>query len=225
MTKGSDGLKAAIFDLDGTLVDSMPYWRKHLAAYLEELGIPVPEDLEERVNKGSSFRLLFAEIREQDPSITMEAIIDEYHRRMAPEYLDKIILKDHVRRYLDHLREREMPMCIATATPRELFMPMIERLDLGGYFDFYITVPEIGIGKAEPDIYEYCARRFALANSDCAVFEDTVQAVRTAKGAGFYTIAIADETSAWAEMPIREAADLFIESYLELLPVGGGPRG
>lgn len=210
-------MKAAIFDLDGTLVDSMPYWRGHLAAYLTDLGIAVPDDLEEQVNKGGSFQLLFAEIFEKDPSITMEQIIAHYHTLMAPEYEHAILLKPYVRDYLNHLQKKAVPMCIATATPRELFIPLFERLDLSSYFDFYITVPEIGVNKNNPDIYEYCARRWQLANADCTVFEDTVQAVYTAKNAGFYTIAVADETSAWAEDRIRQGADRFIESYQELL--------
>lgn len=210
-------MRAAIFDMDGTLVDSMPYWRGHLAGYLTDLGLAIPDDLEVKVNQGGSFKLLFAEISRRDPSITMDDIIAAYHDRMRPEYRYHIKAKDNVRPYLDQLKKEGIPMCIATATPRELFMPMLERIDFTSYFDFYITVPEIGIGKSEPDIYQYCANQYGLDVADCTVFEDTIQAITTAKNAGFYTIGVADQTSAWAEDRICAVCDRFIDSFEELL--------
>lgn len=210
-------MRAAIFDLDGTLVDSMPYWRGHLGAYLEDLNLPIPDDLEVKVNQSGSFKLLFAEISRRDPSITMDDIIKTYHDRMRPEYRHHIQAKESVRAYLEHLKKEGIPMCIATATPRDLFLPMIERIDFESFFDFYITVPEIGIGKNKPDIYNYCANRYGYDVADCTVFEDTIQAITTAKTAGFYTVGVADSVSAWAEDRIRAVCDRFINSFEELL--------
>lgn len=211
------GIKAAIFDMDGTLVDSMPYWRGHMLNYLKEKKADIPPNLEELVNTAGSFSVILKLVQKVDPSITREKMIEDYHALMAKDYKSTIVLKPYVREYLEKLEQEAMPMAIATATPRELFIPMLQRLELESYFDFYITVPEIGIRKSEPAIYDYCALQFDLPRADCAVFEDTIQAITTASTAGFYTVGVADEVSQWVAEDIKSTADQYIESFQELL--------
>lgn len=211
-------MKAAIFDMDGTLVDSMPYWRKHMQDYLEEYNLKATQDDVERlINQAGSFRFIYDRIKAIDPDLTWEDMVKNYHKRMEKEYQETIILKPFAIDYLKKLRKRNIPTCIATATPRELFLPLIERLALEQYFDFFITVPEIGKRKSEPDIYLYCAKQFELNVDECVVFEDTIQAITTAYQAGFATIGVADEASKWAEPLIRQKSTRFITSYKELL--------
>lgn len=210
-------MRAAIFDLDGTLVDSMPYWRNHLAELLAEYGLPVPNDMEIRVNQNGSFNLLFEEIQNKNPNILFEDIVLAYHEKMRPEYEHYIQAKAFALEYLSKLKSEKMPMCLATATPKNLFMPMFKRLNMAHYFDFCITVPEIGIGKSKPDIYLYCAKQYHLTPQDCVVFEDTIQAITTVKNAGFQTFAVADQISSWAEPEIRLLSDKFITNYEDLL--------
>lgn len=211
-------MKAAIFDMDGTLVDSMPYWRGHMQAYLGEYDLKASQDdIERLINQAGSFRFIFDRIKEFEPELTWEAMVDNYHSRMKKEYETAIGLKPFAIDYLEKLKAENIPMCIATATPRELFLPMVARLNLDKYFSFYITVPEIGKRKSEPDIYNYCARKFGFLPEECTVFEDTVQAITTAFNAGFKTMGIYDEASAWAEAKIRQNATRYIYSYEELL--------
>lgn len=211
-------MKAAIFDMDGTLVDSMPYWRGHMQNYLGEYDLKATQDdIERLINQAGSFRFIFDRIKALEPELTWEAMVENYHSRMKKEYATAINLKPFVLDYLKQLQAQNIPMCIATATPRELFFPMVERLGLNHYFSFYITVPEIGKRKSEPDIYLYCAQKFGYAPHECMVFEDTVQAITTAFSAGFKTMGIYDEASAWAEEKIRQNATRYIHSYKELL--------
>ena len=210
-------MQAAIFDLDGTLVDSMPYWRGHMKTYLKNKGAVAPDNLEELVNTAGSFSIILELVQQIDPSITRDAMIHDYHTLMAQSYLVDIEAKPFVYEYLDFLYKKKIPMAIATATPRELFMPMLERLGFVQFFEFFITVPEIGARKSEPDIYDYCANRFDLPRSSCVVFEDTIQAITTAKKAGYYTVGVADRVSAWTEDAIRSVSDKFIDSYSILL--------
>lgn len=211
-------MKAAIFDMDGTLIDSMPYWRKHMREYLGEYNLEATQDdIERLINQAGSFKFIFDRIKVLDSKLTWEDMVKNYHGRMQKEYQENIILKPFALDYLQKLRSEKIPTCIATATPRELFSPLIERLDLEKYFDFFITVPEIGKRKSEPDIYLYCAKQFDLKVDDCVVFEDTIQAITTAYNAGFSTIGVADEASSWAEPLIRQKSSRFITSYEELL--------
>lgn len=211
-------MKAAIFDMDGTIVDSMPYWRNHMFNYLGEYNLHAnQDDIERLINQAGSFRFIYDRIKEIDESLTWEGMIENYHGRMKKEYESTILLKPYALDYLEKLKEENIPRCIATATPRALFLPMIERLQLDKYFDFFITVPEIGKRKSEPDIYLYCADKFGFAPNDCVVFEDTIQAISTAYDAGFKTVGVFDQASAWAEDKIRQKSTRFIKSYSELL--------
>ena len=211
-------MKAAIFDMDGTLVDSMPYWRNHMFNYLGEYNLTArQDDIEKLINQAGSFRFIFDRIHAIDPSITWENMVENYHARMKQEYETTIELKPFTLDYLDKLQRENIPMCIATATPRELFWPMIERLKLEKYFSFFITVPEIGKRKSQPDIYLYCAEKFNLTPKDCMVFEDTIQAITTAYTAGFQTTGVSDDASSWARDKIRAMSSRFIFSYSELL--------
>lgn len=218
MWKKETIMKAAIFDMDGTLVDSMPYWRGHMQSYLGEYDLEATQDdIERLINQAGSFRFIFDRIKVLDPSLTWEGMVENYHSRMRKEYETAIGLKPYVLDYLKQLKAQNIPMCIATATPRELFLPMVARLGLDAYFEFYITVPEIGKRKSEPDIYLYCAEKFGYLPKECTVFEDTIQAITTAFNAGFKTMGIYDEASAWAEEKIRQNATKYIHSYKELL--------
>ena len=135
-------MKAAIFDMDGTLIDSMPYWRKHMREYLGEYNLEATQDdIERLINQAGSFKFIFERIKVLDPKLTWEDMVKNYHGRMQKEYQENIILKPFALDYLQKLRSEKIPTCIATATPRELFSPLIERLDLEKYFDFFITVP------------------------------------------------------------------------------------
>ena len=116
--------------------------------------------------------------------------------------------------YLDSLRAKGIPMCVASATGKPLVELCLETLGLKDYFSFILSCVEVGAGKNRPDVFLEAARRLGAEPTDCAVFEDAIYAVRSAKEAGFYVVAVKDahNDSCWEEL--QSLADETITTWL-----------
>lgn len=209
-------MRAAIFDMDGTLVDSMPYWRQHLRDLLAENGVDYGPQMDRIVNNQGAFDLLMEAVKPNHPDISRSEVIAIYQGRMLEDYQTRIQPKERALAYLSSLRKANIPCCIATATPRYLFEEMLVRTGLAEWIDFSITVPEIGKGKGQPDIFLYCANQYGLPPQACVVFEDTLKALRTAALAQFYTVGVADPAAVGDEAAIKATADRYIQSFQAL---------
>ncbi len=182
--------KFCIFDMDGTLVDSMPIWKSLGKDYLEARGHhPTQSQLAAMgpmtMLEGAAF--LVDTFGVAGPP---ERIIDEMYAVMEAHYRTDIPLKAGVRDYLEGLRSRGARMCVATATAEPLARACLERLGVARYFDFILSCETVGKGKTQPDVYLEAARRLGSVPADTAVFEDALYAARTAQEAGFYTVGI-----------------------------------
>ena len=195
--------KFAIFDMDGTLVDSMGYWRRLWEEYLSAKGVdPVPEDIGQRIkalNMTESAQLF---IKEFSIDGTPQSVAREMNDLMGEHYKNHISLKPGVRDYLEGLKKRGVRMCVATATAEYLVRSSLEHYGIADYFDFVISCEETGLGKHRPDIYYIAAGRYGVRPQEAAVYEDAFYAARTAKTAGFYLIGVHDDYAArhWREI-------------------------
>ena len=194
----------AIFDMDGTLVDSMGYWQSLEREFLISKGVTDNlEDILERT-KPLTFpeaAAFFAQCCDLDG--TPEELTHEILSLMEEHYRSDVTLKPGVIPYLDRLKEQGVPMCVASATPRHLVEICLERLGLAHYFSFLLSCVEVGAGKRQPDVYLECARRLGAQPQDIAVYEDAIYAVRTAHAAGFHVVAVHDgplNAGSWPEM-------------------------
>ena len=115
-------------------------------------------------------------------------MMDEHYRRDIP-------LKPGVAAYLEALHRRRVTMCVASATAEDLMDACLTRLGVAHYFSFLLSCETIGVGKSRPDVYFEAAKRLGAQPEDIAVFEDALYAANTAKQAGFYTIAIRDDSN------------------------------
>ena len=191
-----------IFDMDGTLVDSMPIWKSLSKDYLQARGHhPTQAQLDAMgpmtMLEGAAF--LMDTFGVEGPP---ERIIQEMHAVMEAHYRTDIPLKPGVGAYLERLREEGAKLCVATATAEPLARACLERLEVAGYFDFILSCETVGAGKTKPDVYLEAARRLGAEPGEIAVFEDALYAARTAKEAGFYTVAVAEPAYAgdWAAL-------------------------
>ena len=178
----------AIFDMDGTLVDSLGYWRNLAAEYLESKGIsPVPPHILEAIKPmtlSQSAALFQQEFGlSGDPETEMTALLTAHYHHHIP-------LLPGARGLLETLHLRGVRMCVASATAQSLMGPCLQRLGVAHYFEFLLSCEEVGSGKDRPDVYLEAARRFGASPGDVAVYEDAPYAIDTAAGAGFYTIDI-----------------------------------
>ena len=189
-------IQGAIFDVDGTLLDSMGYWEHLGDEYLLSRQLQPPENL---ANLLASMTLLeAAEYFKKHYGITDEAeeMIKDFDQLMAGQ--QDIPEKEGVRQVLEELKEREIPMYIATATQRPLVEAALVRTGLNGYFQGMITCQEAGKSKRDPLIYQIAREKLGTDKEKTAVFEDAVFAARTAKKEGFFLYSCAmDRASAF----------------------------
>ncbi len=206
-------LRGAIFDADGTLIDSMHIWRELGARYLESLNITAEENLSRVLYPMSleqSCRYLKERysLRESEAGIMsgILGIIEGFYR-------DEVMLKDGVRVFLDGLRRRNIPLVIATSGDRDLLTSALTRNGVAEYFEEIFTCTELFTTKHEPDIYIACAEFLGLSPEYIGVFEDALFAVETAKRAGFVTFGVKDESNVQQWEIIRAISDYSIESF------------
>ncbi len=210
-------MKAAIFDLDGTLLDSMHVWDDVDRIFLTRKGVALPPDLYDTI-KSMSLRAA-CEYFQTEFKITgtIEELMEECNSIARNQYLHTIPAKPFVIDYLYRLKARGVKMCVATATEKDFALAALRRLGVCDLFQFILTDEDVGAGKIEPAIYLESARRMSEEVRDCVVFEDALHAIETAKGAGFTVWAVGDPSSERYKNSILSLCDRYVESYKDLL--------
>ena len=205
--------KYAIFDMDGTLIDSMIFWKNLAAEYLGSKGVKeLPEDLLERIKPmtmSESAALFQQEFGlTGDPEAEMNAMMDDHYR-------NDILLKSGVREYLQMLRSKGVRMCVASATAEHLMEACLTRLGVRDCFEFLLSCETVGAGKRSPLVYHESARLLGADPAEIAVYEDALYAVKTAKEAGYYVIGVYDESASENWKTIENLADEIIMNWEE----------
>ena len=205
----------AIFDMDGTLIDSMIFWKNLASEYLTTKGVTqIPEDILEQIKpmtmseSAALFQRVFG--LTGDPESEMNAMMDEHYREDIP-------LKPGVREYLQTLRNRDVRMCVASATAEHLMEACLTRLEVRDYFEFLLSCETVGAGKRSPLVYQESARRLNAAPAEIAVYEDALYAVQTAKNAGYYVVGVYDDSAAKNWQTIEGIADKVILNWEEIV--------
>lgn len=198
----------AIFDMDGTLIDSMIFWKSLASEYLSSRGVTqVPADLPERIKPmtmSESAALFQQEFGlTGDPEAEMNAMMDGHYRNDIP-------LKPGVEAYLRLLRSRGVRMCVASATAEHLMESCLTRLGVRDCFEFLLSCETVGAGKRSPRVYQEAAARFNAAPAEISVYEDALYAIQTAKEAGFYCIGVYDDSASKNWLTIEALADAVI---------------
>ena len=209
----------AIFDMDGTLVDSMKYWQNLAVEYLKDQGIShVPSSILDRIRPMTMEESAALFIEEFGLPGTAEEIVGEMNQLMDTHYQFDIPLKNGVQDYLRKLQINGVRMCVASATAEPLMKTCLHRLGILEHFEFLLSCETMGVGKSKPDIYNAAAKKLGASPQETAVYEDALYAAKTAKNAGYYVIGIYDDSAAsqWNEM--LELAD---ECILHWYRIGG----
>ena len=198
-----------IFDMDGTLVDSMGYWRRLAMDYLHSLGFrPTVQQLaplrtQTLTQSAGYFMKLFGLAGPPEKIISqMEAVMEAHYRKDIP-------LKPGAAEYLAALKAAGARLCVATATSEPLARACLERLKVLEYFDFIVSCETINTGKDQPDIFHLACRRLGARPKDTAVFEDAPYAARTAKAAGYFVVGLCDEDALSRQEELKEICDLY----------------
>lgn len=209
--------RGAIFDLDGTLLDSMWVWEMVDREFLGKRNLEVPQDYVEAIAPLGFDRAAEYTIRRFSLSETAEEIMSEWYRTAEDAYRHRVGLKEGAKEYLEYLKRRKVPIAAATSSEEILFLPALERNGILGFFDAVVTVREVARGKGFPDIYEEAAGRIGRRPDECVVFEDILPGIRGAADGGFSTAAVYEPRCTDDPKTLRRSADYYIHSYRSFL--------
>ena len=209
--------KGAIFDLDGTLLDSMGLWAQIDAGFLTKRGIEATEDYIQAVTPLGFQEAADYTIARYGLDESGEDIIAEWNRMCLDAYRHRVELKPDAKEYLLYLKEAGVKLGVATALSPDLFTPALENNGVLHLFDAFASLDEVKRGKGFPDIYLLASRRLGVEPGQCMVFEDISAGIAGAKAGGFRTCGVYDPYSAYEWAGIQGMADRTIERYRELL--------
>ena len=203
-------IKYAIFDLDGTLLDSSEMWRELGVRYLEMMDV-VPE-------KGLAAKLSEMSLPESAVYLreayglpySAEEIVRQFARMTERFYKEEVSLKDGAPRLLAELHTRCVRMSIATAGDAALGMAALTRLGVAEHFSGAVSCTEYG-AKTSPEVFLAAADLLRAVPEETVVFEDSLHAVRSAKKAGFRTAAVYD-VSENCQIELEKTADFYAQT-------------
>jgi len=204
-------ITGAIFDMDGTLLNSMDYWASVAVEYLESIGITPGEDTCRRFLEDGMKNWYEHCQREYGLSASFEEVKRGIYSLMDKRYETAVCLKDGARQLLDKLYEKGVKMCLATATDRQTVEKILKKLDLEKYFLRIFTSGEVGVGKREPLIYEIALDFLGTDRNTTYVFEDAVYAMRTAYTNNFRVVGVYDKNVYATEEEIKSLCHIYLD--------------
>lgn len=209
-------IKAVLFDLDGTLVDSMWVWRDIDIEYLGRFGLSLPDELQSEI-EGMSFSetAVYIKNKFQIPDST-EQMKEEWNQMAWDKYEKEVPLKNGAIEFLRYCREHHIKLGIATSNSRELVDNVLKARGISDYFTCVVTGCEVEKGKPAPDVYLEAARRCKVAPEKCLVFEDIVPGIMAGKNAGMKVCAVEDAYSLHQKEEKQKAADYYIKDYYDI---------
>ena len=208
--------KAVIFDLDGTLVDSMWMWRAIDIEYLGRYGLDLPPTLQKDI-EGMSFSETAVYFKEtfQIPE-SLDKIKATWNQMAYDKYTKEVPLKKGAMEFLNHCKVNNIKLGIATSNSRELVEATLEALRIRDYFDCVMTSCDVAKGKPAPDVYLETAKILGVEPSKCLVFEDIEMGILAGKNAGMEVCAVEDEFSMNQIEEKKRLANYYIKDYFDI---------
>ena len=211
-------IKSVIFDLDGTLIDSMKIWYDIDRKFLTEMGVEnIPDGISELMKTMTIEKAADYFINTFSLKVSDEYIINRIRELVQIEYEQNIPLKPYAKELLEFLSEKNIPCGIATATYRSLAESVLKRCGIYDYFRFILNDTDYPKGKKCPDIFFGAAERLGTNPCDTLVVEDSLHSIKTAVGAGFPTVAVYEETAFREADEIKKTADMYFGSLRDIL--------
>lgn len=204
-------ITGAIFDMDGTLLNSMDYWALVADEYLNTLGITPNEDTCRRFLEDGMKNWYEYCQKEYGLSAPYDEAKRGIYKLMNIKYETVVELKDGARQLLDTLYEKGVRMCLATATDRETVELILKRLDLEKYFLQIFTSGEVGVGKREPLIYKIALDFLGTDKNSTYIFEDAVYALETAYTNGFKVVGVYDKNVYATEEKVKSLCHIYLD--------------
>lgn len=210
-------IKAVLFDLDGTLLDSMDVWEKVSVRLLKNRGLSVPSDYVETLGYLSFQEAAIYTAERFSLQDSPDAIIDQWFDLAACEYGHRVVCKPNAKTFLSLLKAGGYKLGVVTDLPKRLYAPALTGNGIDTLFDTICGAEEAPRGKPSPDGFLSAAFKLNVKPSECVVFEDTLQGVLGAKAAGMKVYGIYDSYSEQNRTEIQKIADGYMDTFKEAM--------
>lgn len=210
-------IKAVLFDLDGTLIDSMSVWKDIDIEFLGDYGLELPDDLQHSI-EGMSFTETAHYFKERFQfKESVEEIKDIWNKMAYEHYTTCVQLKDGALDFLNYLRDKKIKTGISTSNSVELVQGVLKAKNIEHLFDVVVTACQVNAGKPSPDIYLETARLLNVESKECLVFEDIPMGIMAGKNANMKVCTVYDDFSKNQDLKKRSLADYYINTFYEVL--------
>ena len=190
-------IKGAIFDMDGTLIDSLILWNRiwdRFGSLFCEGKSFVPSSADDKAVRTMTLKEAMEYIHTQyNIGKTGADLLEAANKIIIDFYSEEVELKEGVAEFLEYCYSKGIKMCIASATDMELIKIAVKHCNIGKYFTNILSCAEIGKGKDEPDIYLKALECIGLSADECCIFEDSHIAICAAHKMGMKTVGIYDK--------------------------------
>ena len=214
-----EDIKAVIFDMDGTIIDSMWVWHQVDVDFLKKYNQELPVDLLKSI-EGMSFTETASYFKNRFKLIqSIDEIMNEWIDMVKDYYSSVIEIKKGVKEFLAYLKNNNYKIGMATSNYRDLVDVVLKRNNIYEYFQSIVTTCEVSRDKTSPDVFLETARRLDVLPSSCLVFEDSLSGITGARAAGMKATAIYDKYGACSVEELKSAADNFIDDFESLVNI------
>ena len=214
--KALNSMTGAIFDLDGTLLDSMHIWSEIGLKFLKNEGVTPPPGASEEFVKLSLVQAAEFYIKNYAPEKIVLDIVKSINALVEDFYFNEVLLKTGVREFLEFLKERNVKMCVATATDKYMVEKALERNGIRDYFSEIFTCTNVGAGKDSPIIYDKALEHLGTEKNTTFIFEDALYAIETANKADYKIVGIKDVSEPADPEKVKELCTIYINEYQEI---------
>lgn len=205
--------EAAIFDLDGTLLNSMDVWEQIDISFLQKRGLSVPPGYVTEICARSFEEAAQYTVELFGLSDSVETIIKEWNAMARYEYAHNVKLVPYAHDYLRLLKSKGIKLAVATGLPQQLYVPCLANNSVLELFDVVCSTDDVIHGKEYPDVFELAAKRLKVAPGRCIVFEDVLPAIKSAKQAGMIACAMYEKYSKHHREEMEEIADYYLFNF------------
>lgn len=213
-----NNVNAVLFDMDGTLIDSMWVWKEIDQEYLGKYKLKSTPELQRKIS-GKSFLETAHCFKEMFPSLpeSVEEMMEVWNQMALEKYQSQVPLKPGALSFLKYLKEAGIKTAICTSNSQYLTEIVLKALNITSYFDVILTATDHPKGKPAPDIYLKASSCLGVEPEACLVFEDVYMGVLAGNRAGMRVCAVMDELSCSEKEEIQALADYYIENYHDII--------
>ncbi len=208
-TRAPRSIEAVIFDLDGTIIDTQRNYRLSDSEFLRRHGLPNDDSMLDRMTGRGNRMIHKLLVEEFGFSRSLDDMLDEKVQIYLDMGTDNVAVFPEMLRLIEELRDRGLPLAVASGSTRQIIDRMLDAFDLGKYFDATVSADEIGSGKPEPDVFLEAARLLGAPPEACLVVEDAAPGIEAARAAGMLSVAVPFNSDPPLPPPFHQADLLF----------------